>query len=127
MEHIDLTEKFQGYVWMSDRDIPEVFNNDKSKELILDENVNPFAVEVQLFDTEKEISYSVKYVDGKYLMNIYHLKEMKGCFTKKTFLSNRVGYDLVFNQYWKEEQDKDFCEGMNVLEPSSLVFVGFSK
>jgi CRISPR type III-associated protein (TIGR04423 family) len=33
---------------------------------------------------------------------------------------------MKFRQYWRPVED-DLCEGMTVLQPAELVFVGFEK
>jgi CRISPR type III-associated protein (TIGR04423 family) len=33
---------------------------------------------------------------------------------------------MKFRQYWRPVED-DLCEGMKVLQPAELVFVGFEK
>ena len=120
--------KYQCYLWYSDQSIPVVLNNEEF-ELDLSETANPFIVEGQLFDGKTSIS--IKYVDGKYLIN---KKEVKSSdFNSKDielmrFIPNRIpGVDtLLFLQYWNEYQDS-YCEDMNVLQPADFVFVGFDN
>lgn len=125
MKTINITDKFQGYIWMSDKSSPRVVSA-LSEELKLDDSSNPFIVEAQLFDTQNQISYSVKYVDGKHLCKDYPLAAMGDEYTDKEFISNRIDgvSKLKFRQYWREEKD-ELCENMKVLLPSEFVFVGF--
>lgn len=92
----------------------------------LNERVNPFIIEGQLFDGKKSIS--IKYVDGKYIVKKYVLDELPDKdFTEQSFLAHRMGdvKFLKFRQYWQEQKD-ELCEGMPVLQPAELVFIGFN-
>ena len=117
--------KYQGYLWYSDKSEPEVLNNKDFETEIADEK-NPFIIEGCLFDGKKSIS--IKYVDGKYIIKTYDLAQFDadGIEKKeKVFYSHRMeGRRLKFNQYWREQEDP-LCEGMKVLQPAELVFVGF--
>lgn len=120
---------YNGYIWYSNESNPEVFQ-DKEFEFDTDKIENPFIIEGQLYDDQKKISYSIKFVDGKYICRKYQVKSTD--FNKKdveikTFHANRMdNLNLQFLQYWKEEDD-ELCEGMKVLQPKELVFVGFVK
>ncbi len=117
--------KYQGYLWYSDKTKPKVLI-DQDFELELCETNNPFIVEGQLFDGN--VSISIKYVDGKYIAHKidvqaeYPDKE----YTEREFIANKMGGvdKLIFRQYWKAQPD-ELCEGMPVLQPDVLVFVGF--
>ncbi len=120
--------RYQGYVWYSDQTKPEVLNNEEFGEEFRD-NENPFIVEAQLFDTVNKKSYSIKYVDGKYICKEYNLADFKGVEKEElSFVAHRIEgvTKLYFNQYWREEADQK-CNGMMVLQPKELVFVGFQK
>lgn len=112
-----------GYLWYSDQDCPKVYNGEK---LILNDEDNPFVIEGQLCDDK--VSYSIKYVDGKYLVKSFTLSELpKENVNDKYFQSHRMnGKILHFKEYWEEKTD-DLCCGMKVLQPGKLVFVGFKK
>jgi CRISPR type III-associated protein (TIGR04423 family) len=120
---------YDGYIWYSDKSEPEVFQ-EKDFEFDTDKIDNPFIIEGQLYDDQKMISYSIKFVDGKYICKKYEVESTD--FNKKdveikTFHANRVdNLKLQFLQYWKEEDD-ELCEGMKVLQPAELVFIGFVK
>jgi CRISPR type III-associated protein (TIGR04423 family) len=120
---------YDGYIWYSDKSEPEVFQ-EKDFEFDTDKIENPFIIEGQLYDDQKMISYNIKFVDGKYICKKYEVESTD--FNKKdveikTFHANRMDdLKLQFLQYWKEEDD-EFCEGMKVLQPKELVFVGFVK
>lgn len=119
---------YQGYIWKSDKSDPEVI--DCEYECHLDERENPFIIEGQLYCAETGTSYSIKYVDGRYIAKKYNVSEDdfgKENVDKKTFCSNRMdGRRLQFLQYW-EAVPNWCCEGMEVNQPAELVFVGFEK
>lgn len=130
METIKIN-KCEGYLWWSDQQMPEVYQ-DEAKDICLDETKNPFVVEGQLYDKETKESYSIKYVDGKYLINKYEVKDHD--FSNpdneiKCFLSNRIDNDdhwLRFLRYWEEKKDEN-CMGMPVLTLTKNVFIGFKE
>ncbi len=119
--------KCEGYLWLSDRQEPRVYQ-DEPIDICVDETVNPFVVEGQLYDRENMISYSIKYVDGRYLIHLYDVKQED--FSNpdnelKTYYANRMGnLRLEFLRYWEEIPDKK-CLGMTVLTFTKNVFVGF--
>lgn len=120
---------YDGYIWYSDESNPKVFQ-DEEFEFDTDKIENPFIIEGQLYDRVRMRSYSIKFVDGKYICNEYEVKSSdfnKSDVDIKTFYANRMdNLKLQFLQYWKEEVD-ELCEGMKVLQPKELVFVGFVK
>jgi CRISPR type III-associated protein (TIGR04423 family) len=103
-------------------------------------SVNPFIIEGQLSDGKTSIS--IKYVDGNYIVKKYALSDMEDIEKKEIYyLPNRMkeldnkSLKLCFNQYWRPKADK-YCagnidnpdsvdNGMQVLQPAELVFVGF--
>ena len=130
---MDRIEKgiYQGYIWYSDQTKPEVYDDEYFDGIELDDNKNPFIIEAQMYETEKEVSYGVKYVDGGYICKKYVLTDDDlANITRKEFYPNRMdkitGKKLVFKQCWKAEGDP-MCEGMEVLQPAELVFVGFTE
>lgn len=120
---------YTGYLWYSDEKEPQILQG-KEFELEIAENKNPFIIEGKLYDGKKSIS--IKYVDGKYLMNTYEvkqedLKETNPNIVQKEYIANFDGVGkLVFLQYWRPVVDA-LCEGMNVLQPQELVFIGFDN
>lgn len=121
---------------MSDSEYPVEFHNPTmiSDQLSVDEKSNPFIIEGQLYCKENEVyekSYSIRYMDGEYVVTVYDLNEMRENFVQddmkliKTFIPNRIqASKLKFAQYWKAVPD-DLCEGMPVLNPGPFVFIGF--
>ncbi len=128
METIKIN-KCEGYLWLSDQQQPTVYQ-DKSIDICLDETKNPFVVEGQLYDKEEKKSYSIKFVDGQYLINIYKVGERD--FTNpnnmiKSYLSNRMDDRwLKFLSVWEEIEDEN-CMGMPVLTLTKHVFIGFDE
>lgn len=127
----DTIEKgnYVGYVWYSDKTSPNMYAGNEFTDT-LDTNHNPFIIEGQLFNPVKQISYSIRYVDGSYLVQRWDLKmdfeSEDFTFTPKEFKAHpRMGKQtLLFRQYWKAESD-ELCLDMKVLQPHALVFVGF--
>ena len=128
METIKIN-KCGGYLWWSDQQKPKVYQ-DESIDICLDEAKNPFVVEGQLYDEENKVSYSIKYVDGQYLINKYKVDESD--FTNpdnqiESYLSNRMDDRwLKFLSYWEEKKDAN-CMGMPVLTLTKNVFIGFDE
>ena len=122
--------KMEGYLWYSDQDTPVVYDGTKES-FKFDDNDNPFVIEGQLYDTDKDISYSIKYVDGKYLVKKYAVKEIKldsECkIADKYFQSHRMdGRVLHFMEIWRPAPDS-LCEDIKVFQPADIIFVGFKK
>ena len=61
---------YQGYVWKSDNNEPNRVSGDFNEDLSIH---NPFIVEGFLYDEERRVSYSIKYVDGEYLIYRYEV------------------------------------------------------
>lgn len=118
--------KYVGYIWYSDQTTPEQFLGNEDFEIEIGDNVNPFIIEGLLYDGNHSIT--IKYVDGHYIVKDYLISSFDGIeMTRQIYFSNRMdNRTLLFNQYWREKKD-DLCEGMNVLQPAELVFVGFEK
>lgn len=114
---------YQGYLWYSDKSQPQIVDNEEF-ELEKSDSDNPFVIEGQLCNGEKSIS--IKFVDGKYIVKEYDLKNLQGEYQEQTFKGNRIEKELCFRQYWKEQAD-ELCENMPVLQSAELVFVGFKE
>lgn len=124
--------KYQGYIWRSDS--PEVLTCDEEYGgFTPDAAANPFIIEGNLWDEATGASISIRYVDGQYYIHKTMLTsdEVKGNTdhsTIKKYVAHRIdGYKyLRFVQLWEPRPDP-MCEGMEVLEPSKLVFIGFTN
>lgn len=125
---ISTTANYDGYLWWSNAQEPTVFKNESLPEWP-GETDNPFIVEGNLFDPEDQLSYSIKFVDGEYIVNVFDLNEIKDAdFIFKSYLPNRfptVINKLCFKEFWKPVPD-EFCEDMPVLKPAEVVFIGFN-
>ncbi len=129
---------YEGYVWKSDSTKP-ILVNGRLPECIhsLKETSNPYILEALLFDREKYMSYSIKNIDGKYIINKKEVpkqycqssKELNlpDNITLKKYYGNRMeGKRMVFLQYWAEEEDI-FNKSIKVLRPAEVVFIGFEQ
>jgi CRISPR type III-associated protein (TIGR04423 family) len=128
MNKIKFENRYQGYLWISDRKEPITFED---APVSFDfEQVNPFVIEGQLYDDANKKSFSIKYVDGEYLVVEYDVKALdNACDSNVTvkYLSNRMEERMLrFRQYWRPQKDK-LCENMDVLTPAEFVFVGFKS
>jgi len=127
---IDLSQKYEGYLWWSNKPKPEVYQNQQLPEWPK-EKANPFIIEGQLYDLSNKMSYSIRFVDGEYFIHCFDVNELN---TKvkdkieKEYLSNRLDgvSKLRFIEFWRPQEDK-LCEGMEVLQPAEVVFVGFKN
>ena len=141
MKKIQIENTFEGYLWWSNQNTPIVYKggkvfkdktecDDEKREFELTDGQNPFIVEGKLYDTIKRISYSIKYIDGKYLFNEYQVSPgdlNSETIDQKEYLSNRMGDRLLkVLRYWKEEPDVR-CDNMKVLRMEKNVFVGFKE
>ena len=126
---------YEGYLWMSDQEEPDVYNNESVT--LPKDGDNPFVVEGQLFNKAEGLSYSIKYVDGQYIVQEYTVTEAdrKNPDNEvKTYLSNRMGdHRLQFLRYWEEVLDEDNYsdsnnpKGLPVLTQTKNVFIGFKE
>lgn len=134
MDRIDkITEipkaKYQGYIWRSDSDSPEVLTGDKAYGgFTPDPSENPFIIEGNLWDEATGVSISIRYIDGRYYIHRTTLTGETDHSTIKKYVAHRIDeYKyLRFVQLWESREDP-MCEGMEVLGPSKLVFIGFTN
>ena len=131
--NIDFNQPYEGYLWMSNENHPQVFHPESLIDRQLFEGHNPFVAEGYLFNHEKGISISIKYVDGRY--RIYIDKVKPSDFNSKDtdrlcYLTQRMDHSdalwAEFLRYWTETPDPA-CHSMNVLEIEKELFVGFKK
>ncbi len=122
------TGDYTGYFWKSDSKEPEIVNGSFDQDL--NPNKNPFIIEAQLYDHNTMLSYSIKYIDGAYMImehQVHSLDFNSKNVEIKDFYTHRMKEHkrLQFLQYWQEVED-DLCESMKVLQPTEFVFVGFN-
>lgn len=134
LTEIDPEQKYEGYLWWSHATSPEVYQNQQLPEWP-EEKSNPFIIEGQLYDKSNKKSFSIRFVDGEYIIRKYDLEKMeleiqeKKCESiVKKYIPNRFPDNIkkiCFQEFWRPQED-DLCEGMNVLQPAETVFVGFN-
>lgn len=121
--------RYEGYLWLSDSRQPKLYDGAKKTEIALDDAANPFVVEGNLWNEADGESIYIRYADGHHLVRRTNLSEIDMAnATAKTYQAHRmkgVG-GLKFLQCWEAEPD-GLCEGMAVMRPSQLVFVGFKR
>lgn len=139
--HIDKA-KYEGYLWLSDRQTPEVYDGTRELDFTFDDTQNPFVVEGYLWDANRNVSYMVKFADGKYYVcrtevtgdELRSISDTQAgahgdvATTVKEYVTHRIpiARKLRFLQYWKAETDP-MCCGMKVLQPWKRVFTGFIR
>ena len=125
---------YEGYIWLSDKEEPTVYEDDP---VTLPKEGNPFVVEGQLYNKAEGLSYSIKYVDGQYIIQKYTVTEEdmknKDNEVKEYKLNRKADKWLKFLRYWEEIPDEDNFKdeehpnGLPVLTMTKNVFIGFKE
>ncbi len=132
ISNIDFSLNYTGYIWLSDKQKPEVFESQKVESNLFGEL--PFVVEGQLYHPESQTSLAVKYVDGKYLITQYKLKAIPNEQLTRdlSFLAKRMQRrdgtkieKLLMVQFWELAEGTALTEGMPELQPAWMAFTGF--
>ena len=125
---------YVGYLWWSDKEEPELLIDGHVPDKLPVDGENPFVVEGQLYNENEGISYSIKYVDGQYIINKYTniQEDLKNTDHQvKEYLSNRMGSRwLKFLRYWEETYNQDtdgITNTLPVLTQTTNVFIGFKE
>ena len=127
--------EYEGYIWFSDKDNPEIFDNVKVKEtkFLKEIELNPFIVEGNLYSKDKNISISIKHFDCGYVISEVKWDIISDASESelKEYLANPVFKEfdikkLKFRELWSEEPD-ELCEYLPVLVPTCVGFIGFNK
>lgn len=133
IDEIDYSIGYEGYLWYSGENRPELINGrfDKSYFDPLSRNVTDslFIIEGNLYARDLKRSISIRFVDGQYLIHQADLANIDPeQFTPHKYKSHRLdGIQFVkMMQYWDETDDK-LLEGMKTLVPAWTAFVGFVK
>ena len=124
-----LTDKYEGYVQMSDSRI-------KSKHLFkiaqnlpkwseLHNNIN-YILEMALFNPISKNSILIRQQNNKWLVIERVLEEDEINKSDSFFTLTENTPKIKIAQIWEEEPTK-FCLGLKVLEPKYLLFAGFEK
>ena len=129
---------YEGYLWMSDKEQPQVFNQENIS--LPKEGENTFVVEGMLYNKENELSYSIRFVDGEYIVLEFKVTEAdikNPDNQEKVYEPNRMddlkGKRLRFLRYWEEVLDEDnykdeqYPDGLPVLTLTKNVFIGFKE
>ncbi|MDF1573308.1 MAG: TIGR04423 family type III CRISPR-associated protein [Bacteroidales bacterium] len=125
---IEITEipdlVYEGYYWYSDREKPELLKDEKITAGIFTKI--PFIIEANFYSKEKNISVSVKNIDGEYLITLCDLEKVD----KKNY-DTRVymGHDIQPGKFrvaeiWEETKDPQL-DNMTTLVPAYTAFTGF--
>lgn len=123
---------YEGYIWMSDQNIPIMLSPDKAESFTFTDGDNPFCVEGFLWNAKEGISTSIRYADGHYYIATYEVKPEELANTSTTTSVNYIPHRLSgvkalkFVRKWEEDVD-ELCENMPTLRLKATVFVGFEK
>jgi CRISPR type III-associated protein (TIGR04423 family) len=129
---------FEGYLWYSDKQIPEVING------AIDDLQNkctdlPFIVEGYLFCEDNNLSIHIKNYDGKYHIGVFSLDKRDKTVTKLThqkYVANKKMVNntvfpgikfLKFTQVFELKEDIISKNGFKIWNPEFKVFTGFKK
>lgn len=133
IDEIDYTAPYEGYVWYSGQQRPEVIDGsfDKSYFDPLTRNVpdSLFIIEGNLYAPALKRSISIRFVDGQYLIYQADLANIDPeRLTSQRYKSHRLSniQFVEMMQYWDEVED-ELLEGMKTLVPTWTAFVGFVK
>ncbi len=131
IQEIPTNIRLEGYLWWSDEEKPEVFLNEfltsKKSDLWPTELANPFIIEGNLWQPDTQTSYLIRFIDGKYIVNKYELRNIDPKnITKICYLPHRMPEveKLKFIEVWVEESDGN-CLDFKVLKPAFTAFIGF--
>lgn len=127
LSDINRDATYDGYLWLSDATEPVVLDGEKLDSALLEQE-NPFVIEAQLYDAAGSRSYAVRYADGRHVVTEFDADDINaaGRVTEKCFVPLRIKHrGLHFKQLWSPRGD-ELCEGMPVLEPVAMIFVGFN-
>lgn len=131
IDEIDYTVLYEGYVWYSGQQRPEVIDGlfDKSYFEPLARNESLFIIEGNLYAPALKRSISIRFVDGQYLIHQADLADIDPeRLTPQRYKSHRLKniQFVKMMQYWNEVED-ELLEGMKTLVPTWTAFVGFVK
>ena len=120
----ELTDKFEGYIQMSDGRIKDIFVTPISlpKWEELHNEVN-YILEMALYEPKTKKSILVRQQNSHWLVLE---KELKGTEPIDSFYTiAEKSPKMKIAQIW-EEEESEFCLDMKVLEPKYLLFAGFA-
>ncbi len=115
-------KKYQGYLWYSNAQCPEIHDGQSEWGIEIDEAMNPFIIEGLLWDEDSRTSVSIKYIDGR-----YYKKEtvLGGEYDLVEYIPRRMPKvsKLLFARCWKTVND-ELCEGFNTKKLDCVIFKG---
>jgi len=121
-----LTEKFEGYIQMSDKRLDDLFLTPSvlPKWDELHNSVN-YIVEMAFFDVATKKSILVRQHNSDFLVLEKGLTDNE-IDNVESYYTLKEGTKMKMAQIWEEESN-EFCLDMKVLEAKYLMFAGFEK
>ena len=129
IKDIDFSRKYTGYLWLSNAAKPIALTEPGIVDKSLFEKKNPFVAEAQLYDSEGDVSVSIRYADGRYYAAIHKAASITGDSADEVVYPGvRMGegspLGLRFRRVWGLRKD-DACLGMEAPFVESEAFIGF--
>jgi len=114
--------KYEGYLWYSNEQQPQVLYGQSEWGIDINNATNPFIIEGQLWDEESRTSVSIKYIDGNYYKSETVLQ---GDYDLVEYIPRRMPKveKLLFARCWKTVDD-ELCEGFNTTKLENVLFIG---
>jgi len=133
MKKIDINDinfdlEYEGFYWYSNQQKPVLVLNQKITKGIF--TTLPFIVEGNLYSEEKNISISIKNIDGAYKVFQADVKDwLDEQITRNEYLAHDlVGINKIkMIHFWEESKEDALLENMKTLIPAWQAFVGFIK
>jgi CRISPR type III-associated protein (TIGR04423 family) len=133
LSEINSEEKYTGYLWFSNEDKPQLFENDSLSE-IPSETGNPFIVEGHLISENGRYSVMLRHDGVKTQVYRYNWSEFENrevymvdepvCYLMK---GGENGRKVCFRRVWKAEIDDPENPEFKVFKPLFIGFTGFSN
>lgn len=120
-------EQYQGYLWYSDAEMPEIIDNNFDQVAQLTKI--PFVIEGNLYCASKRLSIQIKHIDGDYWITQVILPEVDNQqYYEETYLAHDIPDYHKFRmlEAWEPQAD-ELLAGMEALEPAWSAFAGFVK
>lgn len=129
-ELIAKANDWQGYVCLSGSPDIEEIAGQLPQFSEYNKNAN-FIFEANLYSKEKDFSVSIRQLDDKWLVVEIDKPLEKNNADKESFIEHKMisridGKKMKFIESWQAEKD-ELCEGLDVLKPSWIAFVGFTN
>ena len=123
--------QYEGYLWYSDEERP-VFISDSRPFKKEDLSGHPFVVEGALFSKDKNISITIRNLDGKYLIHQFDLNDITPetyqTIDHEWFVAKDQARKAQMVEVWQLEEDEhELCAKMPSFRPAFWIFKGFTK